>query len=925
MIELKLKNFRCFENKTFTFNNEMSLVSAPSGSGKSTIISAIQFALWGKISNEIMHGKTSCMVNLTIEDDKKIFKIQRSKRPNRLVVHLLNKEVETSCEDEEGQVLINNYFGKDFNRKNFLESSPSDKLEFLEGMALGDVETVNLLKTRIKDKIGNLNDEIKNVDGQLDLANKMLNSSKDENFDSPPIVPILEYQEQYDDDFIETLESEIKALNSKLVENAISKSKLEILEQQVTKFQKLISETKNRIAVLNSSLSSTCVDHVESKRFCIEQLTIFQNSKTQVLVLKSNIEMLTTEYNLICSQIQNWDDKKNEIGKDDLLKLIENQTKRLREIQEKLFHKSCLESEIETNQNKLKKSQNNVQITTNDLSNLNIANIQDELEKNQHLQFESDASLKIIRDLKNKFENFTGSRFSKCEILQKSGLLSRLIFLNSYVFDYFGIWDLKKLLNEIQKVKMSSEGTRCPKCFHRLTINENEIIESRDDEISLSFVDELLSLMKENNINDINLFCSQLKKQIDDSIEFNTIRQQLENESINFNNFHSKNLGPVIYDLQEKISDCQSKKSVLEKEELKIAEYLKIIDEKTNEIHNFPENQIDVENIEKELVELKRKLKTREMFDVLQEIQSKINEKNTEIDSVFLKLKIQNFDDLNIEITRLEKLLSELAKDLETHTEIKNYSNQLHKETTNLEQVTQEIQTLREILSGNSHGFDDMKLSELNNQAEHVKLVLQKQQQFKHDTIQYNTFMESKKRYDSRIDELTTLLEQREKEKRILNDQYTSALVLKTKISEAQGLALTSLVDTINVAVQSFLDSFFEDPIVINLSMFKSGKTGTKQKVTIDLYYKGTLCDLSSLSSGEYARVSLAFTLAFFQINGNKLLPLMLDERTANLDQDLSTLIYDVVKETFSSCTIIVIAHQVITGPFDKILSLKES
>ncbi len=70
---------------------------------------------------------------------------------------------------------------------------------------------------------------------------------------------------------------------------------------------------------------------------------------------------------------------------------------------------------------------------------------------------------------------------------------------------------------------------------------------------------------------------------------------------------------------------------------------------------------------------------------------------------------------------------------------------------------------------------------------------------------------------------------------------------------------------------------------------------------------------------------SLAFTLAFHQINNNKVTPLMLDERTANLDQDLSTLIYSVIKENFPNQLLLVVAHQVSTGPFDNIITLQDS
>ncbi len=75
---------------------------------------------------------------------------------------------------------------------------------------------------------------------------------------------------------------------------------------------------------------------------------------------------------------------------------------------------------------------------------------------------------------------------------------------------------------------------------------------------------------------------------------------------------------------------------------------------------------------------------------------------------------------------------------------------------------------------------------------------------------------------------------------------------------------------------RQFLDLFFEEPIVINLTMFKeTDKKGLKAtpryqpKVTVNLYYKVyyVLLSLSSLSSGEYARVS---TCIYFSFSSNK-------------------------------------------------------
>ena len=153
-----------------------------------------------------------------------------------------------------------------------------------------------------------------------------------------------------------------------------------------------------------------------------------------------------------------------------------------------------------------------------------------------------------------------------------------------------------------------------------------------------------------------------------------------------------------------------------------------------------------------------------------------------------------------------------------------------------------------------------------------------------------------------------------------LGQSYEAALLLKSKVFEAQTLALTSVVDTLTINVQQWLDKFFYDQD-LNISITLAD-TRVGNRVNIDLYHKGNKCDPSSLSSGEYARLSLAFTLAFANLQPKNEQPmLLLDERTANLDQDLTTYVYDVIKDTFDGL-IVVVAHQVISGPFDRVDTL---
>ena len=79
-------------------------------------------------------------------------------------------------------------------------------------------------------------------------------------------------------------------------------------------------------------------------------------------------------------------------------------------------------------------------------------------------------------------------------------------------------------------------------------------------------------------------------------------------------------------------------------------------------------------------------------------------------------------------------------------------------------------------------------------------------------------------------------------------------------------------------------------------------------------------CDLNMLSGGELSRVVLAFTLALGEMFNTPML--LLDESTASLDQEATTVVFDAIKENFKGKMVLIIAHQVIQGVFDKIIKL---
>ena len=78
-------------------------------------------------------------------------------------------------------------------------------------------------------------------------------------------------------------------------------------------------------------------------------------------------------------------------------------------------------------------------------------------------------------------------------------------------------------------------------------------------------------------------------------------------------------------------------------------------------------------------------------------------------------------------------------------------------------------------------------------------------------------------------------------------------------------------------------------------------------------------CDINSLSGGETSRVILAFTLALGEMFNTPLL--MLDECTASLDSESTSIVFDTIKENFRNKTVLVVAHQCTEGIFDKIIT----
>lgn len=146
---------------------------------------------------------------------------------------------------------------------------------------------------------------------------------------------------------------------------------------------------------------------------------------------------------------------------------------------------------------------------------------------------------------------------------------------------------------------------------------------------------------------------------------------------------------------------------------------------------------------------------------------------------------------------------------------------------------------------------------------------------------------------------------------------------LKDAMKHAESVCLETFVKSLECQVQVYLDDFFADsPMMLRLERFKEKKSSkvTSPEIHIVLEYKNRKCDPSSLSGGELQRLNLAFSLAMAERFG---LPMvLLDECTSNLDQELTSIVVESLKERFPEIPIVLVAHQVVLGSFDKVISV---
>ena len=804
-MKIIFKNFRCYEDKTFTFSLKgLSLLSGNSGKGKSTILFGIYFALFGKGTKVITYGKKSCSVQLEFNE----LKIERTKGPNRLVVNDI-------YEDDAGQTIINETFGNTFDTTGYISQNslnsfilmrPVEKLEFLEKFSFKDIN-LKQIKERSKKIISQKNKILIETKAKLELTEnifKELDKPKKTRF---PIKT-----------------------NDKDIENIIEKQNIKIKNRET-----VIIKNKNNIKKLNIQLSDKKILDNNIKN--IEENLNKESEKLNEIQNEKIIYIGDTELK----------QKQNE-----LKKYIENKRRIIIQRQLEKDEKELLVMKKNESLEKEEKLYNINKTLWKDYS-------KEEVEETLEDYRKCFVDKKHINKLKNKLHKLETLE----KYIDKKNEIENTLNINNNIID-----ENKK---KIEIIKLSNKIHKCPRCKTQLYFNNNKLEINND---------------KVNDIEDKEKVSGIINKITNDNKNIRTKIKNLENNINNINNINCE-----ILDIEN------------------IYEDITIMNDIEEDIKYFESYYNDNIQLEKQ----KKGLFKQTYSNSLLTFEKKINNTKNEINNLCDEnLKDINEEELRILINNERNIKNKIdnnnnfiKKILEYIKCQKNKLNKLKTEHNNTHKINLEhIEIIEKIKS-----FE----------KENIKLQKEKQK-YICNIEKIEKWKVNKKEVDNyeKWNDKFSKIKKKEKEDR---DNYIACKIFKDKILQAESIAVTNIIDSINTHAQMYLDLFFtEDSINVNLLCFKKTKKHTKPQINLQIDYKGMECDINMLSGGELSRIILAFTLALAEMFNTPLI--MLDECTSSLDADTSEIVFDAIKENFNNKLIIIIAHQVVKGHFDNTIEL---
>lgn len=435
----------------------------------------------------------------------------------------------------------------------------------------------------------------------------------------------------------------------------------------------------------------------------------------------------------------------------------------------------------------------------------------------------------------------------------------------------------------LSKLLLQEESYECPSCHVSLRLQDNELH---------LFEDELPS--NETSIDDIKKDIANLSRIL------NRLEYSVPEEDNKLKRYKEiiQEIASIESQYEEEIPSKEEAETTIEY----MKEYKRVqneLDKKRKKLETNIKDKVfstSLESFKAQIVKQKETIKTIESSLKSEKIATNINEEELRHT---IQIQKQNKEKISTYDKQLKTIKNELKTIIETTEDIGKKFREKYSSQRDLKKIEQEITEKTEEIKSLKHNCET-----------HEKNVAKIEE--------YKKYKEDLERYTEWATKIEKLTEKEEKDRK----RYAAATQLKDKILEAESLAILNIINSINVHSQEYLDIFFPtDPIVVRLLPFKTTKKKTtKPQINLEIDYKGMEADINMLSGGELARVILAYTLALSEIFNAPVI--MLDESTASLDQEMTSIVMEGIRKNFSNKLIIVIAHQVISGDFDRQISL---
>lgn len=949
-MQVELQNFRCWKKQSFQFNNKgIILINGTSGSGKSSILNAIYFAITGNGTKIVSYGEKKCCVKLLF-DDSDIKEIIRNKSPCRLTVKLKDDSI---YEDDEGQKIIDNYFGNNFQQTSymtqkmihsFLSLTSIEKMNFLQKYVLDNSDPDNstfLLKKKCKDKIIELKkihiehkSKVNLYENEIIILQKKFNEFLKNHGINIESNSIEEYYKNieiinYNPLILKELRNNQYVINesfNKYKQYKIKQEEYNNQKQQL--FQDINEQQLNKIEIQNK------IDYTDYRgddyfNFLNECKLYYSSNKNYETLIK-NIEnncyniltSINNEVEFYKTQIKLSIDKKNSVyeklsavyGDIDYIKNnIEKWNKSTQTIIEYCNYIRDISKKFDINE------YNNV---SNLDTSINILNIKvEELKINLVEKQEQLNKLKNDWNLKNKLHKCPKCHiYVRINISNKDPNTQKLVEVDNSNFKELNnetyIENVNKLEEEITTLNTKISDKQ--KEIYNKEIIKKELIDfntkydnykkriNRADNIITKYLEFSLkdvinnfinSTIYQTKINNINKWLDEYNKYDEEINNHETLIKNIQGcSTINICDF-------LIFD------------------KIKLNE-ITFIDTLIENIKNYIKNNIS--NISCSNQSIKKIINEGPMSRLEHSSNRILNETVnflTKLSVLYKKDSISN---------KIKPSLTEEEVNLELITQSKNKTSHEHNKEM-LEKVKNKITQLNN------------KVIELNDKLKDIEIFIKNnidiEDKFNDNEKKINEYYKIEEEYNKyiKIKELYQQWRRLNNEKRIqqyLFDTISNDIVVHeiflNKINETESIALTQCIDSINYHINDYLEKFFpNESMLVDIVPFKekTGKNGKQENseikpgIDIKVCYKGEEVELSSLSGGEYDRVSLAIMLSFNHICKSDMI--LLDESIASLDAELTNEILEKLKENLTNKRIIVVAHQLSTGIFDQIINTK--